>query len=345
MTNGRPTIRDVASAAGLSINTISRVVNGRPNVAPETAKRAMEAITKLGYRPNLVARSLRLGRDNTLGIAVTSITDPFFAEVVSAIEETARGHGFSAIISCTGESDGAEEGIVSGLLNRQVAGIIVVPTGADQSYLARKYAGVPVVCLDRPPVGIECDTVLVDNEGGAFLGTKWLISHGHQRIAFVGGPRDQFTIDRRRQGYSRALHEAGITVDPELLADMAILPTEVSAVIPGLLALSEPITAIFTSNSKASLGVIDALHRLGRTDVAMVGFDDFPTAASLVPPITVVSQDPFHIGREAVELLLHRIAGEHEAPGRMLLPTNLVVRGSGELRPSRRKSRVSETLA
>ena len=125
MTNGRPTIKEVAAAAGLSINTISRVVNGRPNVAPATAKKAMEAITKLGYRPNLVARSLRLGRDNTLGIAVTSITDPFFAEVVSAVEETARGHGFSAIISCTGESDGAEEGIVSGLLNRQVAGIIV----------------------------------------------------------------------------------------------------------------------------------------------------------------------------------------------------------------------------
>jgi LacI family transcriptional regulator len=238
-----------------------------------------------------------------------------------------------------------QDPIVSGLLNRQVAGMIVVPTGADQSYLARKYAGVPVVCVDRPPVGIECDTVLVDNEGGTFLGTNWLISHGHRRIAFVGGPKDQFTIDRRRQGYSRALREAGIALDPDLLADVAILPSDVSAVIPSLLALSDPITAVFTSNSKASLGAIDALHRLGRTDVAMVGFDDFPTAASLVPPITVVSQDPFHIGREAVELLLHRIAGEHESPGRMLLPTSLVVRGSGELRPSQRKARAAQAPA
>lgn len=333
--NGRATVHDVAKAAGVSINTISRVVNGRANVSPETAAKVVKAIAEVGYRPNLVARSLRLGRHDAIGLSVPSITDPFFAEVVTAIEETARERDFSAIISCTREDANNEETIVSSLLNRQVAGLIMVPTGVSQVYLAARYAGTPVVCVDRPPVGINCDCVLVDNEGGAYVATKWLVAHGHSRVGFVGGPHDQFTTNLRRDGYRRALADSGIEYDPDLVADSAILPSEVSRAVPALLALEDPITAIFTSNSKASLGVLDALHSSGRTDVAMVGFDDFPMANAVTPPTTVVSQDPYSVGREAVELLLHRIAGESDTPGQIVLPTNLICRGSGELRPKR----------
>lgn len=339
--NARPTLREVARHSGLSIKTISRVVNGDANVAPSTEQRVREAIAALGYRPNLVARSLRVGRDNAIGIVVTSISDPFFADLTAAVEEGARERNFLVMITCTGEGTDQEETMTSGLLTRQIAGMILVPTSEDQGYLEAAHAGMPLVCVDRPPIGLDCDCVLVDNEAAAFEATRWLLAHGHTRIGFIGGPGEKFTIRLRREGYERALQDAGIAVDREAIDDSAILPSEVSDIVPRLLGLADPITAILTSNAKASLGVVGALHRAKRTDVAMVGFDDFPTADALVPPVTVVSQDASHIGRAAVELLFKRISGGGGESERMVLPTTLVVRGSGELPPSRRRSKAA----
>jgi LacI family transcriptional regulator len=333
--SSRPTLHEVASFCGLSFKTVSRVVNGDANVAPATAERVLQAIAELGYRPNLVARSLRVGRDNVIGLVVASIGDPFFADVTTAVEERARDNGFFVIISSTGENSREEETVISGLLARQVAGMILVPTSADQGYLRAQQSAVPpLVCVDRPPVGIECDTVLVDNELAAFGATNWLLSHGHRRIGFVGGPADKFTIRLRRLGYERALEQAGIPVDPETIDDSVILPTQVRVVVPRLLSLDRPVTAILTSNAKASMGVMGALHLAKRTDVALVGFDDFPAADALVPPVTVVSQNAVHIGHVAVELLLKRLAGTKEPCKRLVLPTTLIPRGSGEIPPS-----------
>jgi len=332
--NKPPTIRDVAELSGLSINTISRVVNGKAHVSPKARAKALQAIQELGYRTNPVARSLRLGRDQTIGVVIASIADPFFSEVGTAIEETARERGYSAIISCTGEKEEEEEAIVLNLLNRQVAGLILAPTGASESYIREQFSRVPIVAIDRPTVGFECDTVVTDNEGGAQVATNWLISHGHRRIAFVGGPHDKFTIANRLIGYKRALHDAGIPFDPTLVADHAVRPSEVALTVPALIEGEAPATAIFSSNSKASLGVVEALHGRGRTGVAMVGFDDFFTAASLTPPLTIVNQYPAQYGKEAVGLLLRRILGESDGePERIVVPTSLVIRGSGEIRP------------
>jgi LacI family transcriptional regulator len=315
------------------------VINGDANVTAPTAERVKRAIQELGYSPNLVARSLRMGHDNAIALVVASISDPFFADITASIEEVAREHGYFVMVACTGEGEDAEQTIVTGLLTRQVAGLILVPTAASQAYLVHRYSSAPVVCVDRPAVGADCDAVLVDNEQGAFAATTWLISHGHRRVAFVGGPSDKYTIKLRRSGYQRALEEAGITPDPELTRPSAVLPSEAAALVPHLLTLVDPVTAILTSNAKASLGVVAALHSARRTDVAMVGFDDFPMAAALVPPVTVVSQSPTIIGRRAAELMFDRIGGANHAFGRLVLPTSLVVRGSGELAPRRSPGR------
>lgn len=331
--SARPTLRHVAARSGLSIKTVSRVINGDAFVAPSTAARVNQAIAELGYAPNLVARSLRMGRDNAIALVVTSINDPFFADITAAIEETAREHGCFVIVACTGEGPAAEQTVVTGLLTRQVSGLILVPTAPSQAYLSGMGSATPVVCVDRPAVDVDCDAVLVNNEESAFGATNWLLSHGHRRVAFVGGPADKYTIKWRRAGYDRALKAAGIDPDAALTVPAAVLPNEAGEVVPRLLTLEDPVTAILTSNAKASLGVVAALHSARRTDIAMVGFDDFPMATAVVPPVTVVSQSPTMLGRHAAELLFRRIGGDNQAAGRLVLPTTLVVRGSGELPP------------
>jgi LacI family transcriptional regulator len=212
--------------------------------------------------------------------------------------------------------------------------MILVPTASDQRYLVSQRPGIPLVCIDRPAVGIACDTVIVDNEAAGFTATSWLIAHGHRRIAFVGGPADKYTIKLRRSGYERALVEAGIEPDRAIAGDSAILPSEAGDVVRRLLRLAEPVTAVLTSNAKASIGVVHALHQVARTDVAMVGFDDFPMADTFSPPVTVVNQNPEFIGHQAIELLFRRLGGDHDlTPSQVMIPIELIARGSGEIPP------------
>ena len=183
----RPTLRDVSRLSCLSIKTVSRVINAEPGVAPGTVARVRKAIAELGYHPNLLARSLRVGRDNAIGLIVGGINDPFFAELTAAVEETGQRRGFFVLIASSGESAERERMLMSGLLHRQVSGIIAVPSAHDQSYLEDRLGGVPIVFVDRPPSGMEADTVIVDNDEGARGGTSHLLAHGHTSVGFVGG--------------------------------------------------------------------------------------------------------------------------------------------------------------
>jgi LacI family transcriptional regulator len=328
-----PTLRDVGLLAGVSIKTVSRVVNADPDVTPATAKRVREAIEMLGYRPNPLARSLRTGRDDAIGLVVETIGDPFFAEMTEAVEEAAREAGLFLIIASAGESADQERAVLRGLLHRSVCGLIVVPCflnyGTER--LSIGVGGVPVVFVDRPPVGLEADTVLVDNEESARQATAHLIVHGHRRIAFVGTFIDRFPLRQRLAGYQSALEAAQIEYDPDLVVWHFRSGHEHPPVISPALAFEDPPTAVFSANAVASLDVVRELHRIGRTDVAFVSFDDFPTADSLTPPVTVARQDPALMGRTATDLLLARIRGDDSPPRRVHLATAFDVRGSGEL--------------
>lgn len=330
----RPTIKDVAARCGLSVKTISRVINGARGVAADTEARVRKAIAELGYEPNLVARSLRVGRSDAIGVIVGAIDDPFFSTMTAAIESEVRMRSHLLLVASSGEDGELERTLVKALVSRHVSGIIAVPCSTDHSYLAEIGRKVALVFADRPAMNLAADAVLVDNAQGAEMGTQHLISHGHTRIAFVGGPRGVYTLSQRRLGFEAAMHQAGLRVPPELICEHPVTVEDAERTVADLLRLTEPPTAIFAGNSRASLGVVKALHALGRTDVAMVGFDDFETAAALVPAVTVVRQDPAAIGRLATELLFQRISGDSSPPRTVLVPTTLVARGSAEFSPA-----------
>ena len=330
-----PTLREVAALAGVSIKTVSRVVNGTGDVAASTASRVEEAIATLGYRPNPFARSLRTGRDDAIGLVVESIGDPFFAEMTEAVAAAASEAGLFLIHAGAGDSAEEELAVVRGLLHRSVRGLVLVPCllPYGEAGLSVGIGGVPAVFVDRPAAGVRADTVLIDNVRGGYEATAHLLAQGHRRIAFIGTAPERFTLRERLVGYRRALEDAGVAFDPDL-----VVPhhrTNEARLLEVVLAGEDPATAMLAANAVASIAVVRALHRIGRSEIAFVSFDDFPTADALTPPVTVARQDPGLMGRSATELLLRRIAGEEFPPTEILLPVTLVPRGSGEIAPTR----------
>lgn len=334
----KPTIHDVARLARVSIKTVSRVTNGDSYVAADTAERVRRAIEELGYQANPNARSLRIGRDDAVGLIIESIGDPFFASVTEAVEEAAREAGLFLLVASAGQTPDQERAAVRGLLNRSVRGLIIVP--CHLSYGSEKVLNrpenVPVVFADRPPGNLDADVVMIDNAATGHTAASHLISYGHRRIAFVGTEVDQYAVGARLGGYRTALAEHGLVFDPKLVASRHLIPDhhpagQTEVLISRMLAGPDPPTAVLCGNLLAGVHTARELHRIGRTDVAMVSIDDFPVADSLDPAITVVTQSPELMGRQAFELLLDRIAGEESVPRRVVLPTTFIVRGSGEI--------------
>jgi LacI family transcriptional regulator len=334
--NSKPTIRDVARAAGVSTKTVSRVTNGDDYVAAETAERVRRAIERLGYHANPLARSLRSGRDEAVAIVVESISDVFFAFMVDAVEKVARDAGLFLIVSSAGRTADEERAVVNGLLNRSIRGLMIVPSHLEygDEHFPIGVGGVPVVFVDRPPHGLAADAVVIDNEATARGAAEHLIAHGHRRIAFVGTDLDETPVNLRLAGYRKALAAHGLAYDPALVTcHRHSMPSD-EHLLAGALALSDPPTAVLSGNTVSSVAVVRELHLSKRTDVAVVSFDDFPMADALEPAITVARQDPVLMGRRAFEMLLERIEGKRTRPRRVVLPTTFIERGSGEIRPT-----------
>lgn len=324
-------LTDVAAAAGTSAKTASRVLNGDPRVAVETRARVQRAIAELQYQPDPLARSLRKGTDETIGVVIDSIADPFFASVTSEIEKVAFANGLTVTVASTGRSADRERLLLDGMVRRKVAGVILAPASLNHAYLGA--ASCAVVFIDRGPVALDVDAVLVDDYHGARTAVGHLIAHGHRRIAYVGDLPNMETADQRLAGY-RAEHEAAdLPVDESLIAADCSEIAEATERAGQLLARPDPPTAFFTANTRCSMGVAPALHALSRTDVALVGFGDFFMAAALQPAVTVIDHSPEVIGQLAAERLFHRLAGSTEPSRRIEAPLRLIVRGSGELRP------------
>jgi LacI family transcriptional regulator len=329
----RPTLQDVSALAGVSAKTVSRVVNGDPAVAPATVERVKAAIQELGYMPNPVARSLRVGRDDAIGLVVENLADPFMAEVANAVEEIARERGMFVVITSSGYAPENERPAVTGLSHRRVAGLIIIPTSGDHSYLGQSPVRLPAVFVDRPPIQHDSDTVLVDNEGGARMATRHLIDHGHRRIAFIGDRPHVYTTRLRYQGFRATMQEAGVPIEERLIQVNAMEAQNSTDTTLALLDARNGPTAVISANARIAMGLVRALHLRERTDIAHVSFDDFPAAESLNPPVTAISQDPRRLGRRAAELLFDRVDGGTGPPRRVVLPVQLIIRGSGELPP------------
>jgi LacI family transcriptional regulator len=323
---------DVAEMAGVSLKTVSRVVNDERGVRAETAARVREAVTALGYRANDTARNLRRRqRPATIGLVIEDVRNPFYSSMARAVEEFARLHDHMLVIANSDEDSAAEQKAVGSLLERQVGGLLIVPAGADHGYLLDEIRhGTPVVFMDRPARGVRADEVLIDNMGGARQATEHLLAHGHRRIGVVGDPATVYTVGERVTGFRQAMAAAGVAIDESLvrLGGRDVAHAEMAT--RELLSRSDPPTAVFTTNNRASIGVLRALR--GRESrVALVGFDDFELADMLPVPVTVVKHDPGLMGRTGAELLFGRLSGDERPPHRILLPTALVPRGSGEI--------------
>ncbi len=330
----RPTMTDVAAAAGVSLKTVSRVVNDEPGVRPETAALVHEAIAQLGFRRNDMARALRRGqRSRTLGLVIEDVSNPFYSAITRGVEEVARKRGLLVIAGSSDEDPQRERDLVRLLCERRVDGVLVVPAGDDHRYLLPElHVDTRAVFIDRPPGNIDADVVLLDNVGGARSAVAHLLAHGHRRIAMVGDEPTIFTAVERLRGYREALVAAGLAVDDSLIRVGAHDAEAAEAATAELLSLPQPPTALFSGNNRITIGALRDLARNGRR-VALVGFDDLELAEMLAVPATVVAYDAAELGRQAAELLVQRLAGDDRPPRRVVLPTTLIARGSGEVRP------------
>jgi LacI family transcriptional regulator len=325
-------MKDVATAARVSLKTVSRVVNGEPGVTPGTEQRVRDAIEALGFRRNDSARVLRTGQAATVGLVLEDIGDPFYSALTRGVESVARARG-SLLLSGSSDADPATERMLAlTLCARRVDGLIIVPTDSDHRFLVPEMkAGVPVVFADRPPTGIDADTVLSDNVGGASKGTAHLIAGGHRRIGYLGDNSGIFTARERYQGYRSAMSAAGLRIASSWVALGTPTAASVRGTLERMLAGPEPVTAIVCGNNRISVLALPVLAARWQA-VAMVGFDDFELADLL--GITVIAQDTAELGRRAAELLFQRLDGDRSPAHRIVIPVRMVSRGSGELRPA-----------
>jgi LacI family transcriptional regulator len=324
----RPTMVDVAARAGVSLKTVSRVVNNAPHVQPQLAERVLAAVAELGFRRNHLASSLRSGQATaTIGLLIEEIANPFYATIAGAVAEVARQHDTMLIIASSEEDPAREQQLLRDLCARRVDGLLVVPAGHDHSFLrAEVELGTPVVFLDRPAGGLLADTVLLDNRGGARAGVQRLVEAGHRRIGILLDSIGVYTMRERLDGAQDALAAAGTAYDTGLVRDGIRDPAAASRVVAELLDQPDPPTAFFSLNNRITLGVVEELCRRG-SDIPLVGFDDFDLAHLVPYPLTVITYDTHELARTAAELLFRRIEGDRSWPRTVVLPTELVARG------------------
>lgn len=335
----RATMRDVAALAGVSFKTVSRVINGEPGVSAALAARVRDAVDRLEFRPNLAASNLRRadGKTATIGLLLENVSNPYSAAIHRAIEDLARPRGVAVLAASLDEDPERERELVRAFIARRVDGLVMVPAGRDHGYLANELrTGLSLVCVDRPPAFLDADVVVAANREGAASAVQHLITAGHRRIAYLGDLRTIHTAEERHLGYLDALAAAGISVDPAIVVHDLHSSERAERATAELLASADPPTAIFASQNLVTIGVVRALRTSGRQrDVALVGFDDVPLADLLEPGLTVVAQDVGRIGRLAAEQLFRRLDGDRDPTVRLVVPTRIIARGSGEIAPTR----------
>lgn len=329
--SGATRLLDVANVAGVSLRTASRVLNDDPRVAPDTRQRVQAAILELRFQPDEIARTLRAGTDTAIGFVVESISDPFFAEVIDAVELEMSRHGRSVLVTSTRRDQDWERDVIGRLLQRRISGLLLSPTGGDHSWLDP--GRVPVVLVDRPAPGLRADLVEIDDHRAAFDATAHLIRHGHRRIAYIGDTPAIPTSAARLRGYRDALAQHRIEADESLVNSDSATSQAAARTVSALVSGPRPPTAILSAATRTSLGVVPALHAAGRTDIALVSFGDFPMADALRPAVTVVDHPGHEIGRVAAARLLERLGQPALGVERIQVPAKIIERGSGELRP------------
>jgi LacI family transcriptional regulator len=337
--NRRPTMREVARSAGVSLKTVSRVVNDEPGVSPALQGRVHTAIAALGYEPDARARSLRRtgARDQTIGLILVDAGNPFAGLMTRGVEDVARKHGSLVIAASSDEDPERESLLFRELVARRVDGLVMYPTDhAAPSIVRGLERGTQVVCVDRVPDGLPCDAVVSDNRGGIREATELLLSTGHRDIGYLGDSLHIYTARERLAGFQEAMARAGISVDRDRTVAGLRDPEVAESAARAMLSGPRRPTGLIAAQNLVTIGTIKALHQLGlEHEVALISFDDVQFATELSPAITAVAQDPYELGRRATVRLFERLDGDTSEPHLDVLPVPLIRRGSGEMRVSR----------
>jgi LacI family transcriptional regulator len=326
------TMREVAREANVSVATVSHVINGTRFVDPATEERVQRAITALRYRPNMLARSLRRRETRTIGLLVPDNANPFFADMARVIEDAGFAQGYSVILCNSDRSELKETAYIDVLLAKQVDGLIVI-SATDRTNLLERVidAEVPVVVVDRDPAPPEASQVLVANDAGGYAAGRYLVELGHRRIGCIGGPSNTNPSWGRVRGFARALEEAGAPLLPEALVPGDFRYAGGEAGMRALLGRDLGLSAIFATNDLMAIGALGVLRAAGLRvprDISLVGFDNIHLASLVTPALTTVEQPTTELGKGAVRLLLDQISKRSDSPGRVDVPTRLVVRES-----------------
>jgi LacI family transcriptional regulator len=311
---------------------VSRVVSGKGRVSDGLREKVLRAARELDYRPNRVARNLRVRATRTIGVVIPDIVNPFFTAVVRGIEDALHPEDYTLLL---GNSDGRAERerlYLDTLRAEGVAGILFVPSnGRPDAYGSLGRAGIPVVAIDRSPVGLDVDLVTVTNEEGAHSAVAHLCRLGWKRIGIVAGPSHLNVARERERGYERALREAGMPADPDLVRRADFKEHGGYEAMRSLLGLPHRPDAVFVANNLMAMGALHAIGDAGLRipeDMGIVCFDDVPWGASLQPPLTVVDQPAFELGAAAARILLGRLREPRGPVRKVVLPTRLIVRAS-----------------
>lgn len=327
-----PTMIDVARRSGTSLKTVSRVVNGEPNVTAATTAKVRAAMDQLGYRRNESASLLRRGSSTgSIALVLEDSSGPFFAALMVAIEQVARVNGY-LLLTGGAEGDPARAArLAEAFLDRRVDGLVLA-TSLAQSHAVDDAVppSVPAVFVERPSHDANRDAVLADNAGGIASAVAHLADLGHRRIAYIGDDPAYFTAGERRHGFIRAMTQRGLPDDVPILMDGGAALSD-AATLRRWAAGADPVTAVITGNNRTSRQLLYALRAAPELEFGFVCFDEWEMADLMRPAVTTVDQNAGAIGRAAAELLLSRIAGADHPPRAMVLPTQLTVRQSGRL--------------
>lgn len=324
------TIRDVAARAGVSVATVSRVLSDHPSTSPASRAKVLAAATELGFRLNARARSLRKTRTNTIGVLVSDVRNPFFAEIAHTVAQTAIASDIATLLCNADESTEQQDHCLDLLVSQRVDGMIVTPQGDGSGSLREVLTlGLPVVFVDRTIDGVDVPSVTSDNRTGITEAVAHLADLGHRRIGYVAGPQETSTGRERLASYRQAVSDLGLDGDPELIYQGDFRAASGVAGTTALLDLADPPTAMLAADSLMTFGVLRECQERGvriGADLSVIGYDDIDTFGMVHPPLTVIAHDPARMGTLAVAMIRDLLAGEQVTSA--VLATSLVQRAS-----------------
>lgn len=329
------TIRDIARLAGVSVATVSGVLNNKPTVKPVLVERVKKAMDALDYHPDQVARSLRVRRTSTIGMVIADVTNPFFTEVIRGVEKEAQSNGYSVILCDANEDPDLEQHYLSSLFARRVDGVLLAETSSSSIRESRIHKRFPIVLIDRVPPGFTGAAVITDNFSAAYEGTRHLIELGHRKIAIITGQLSLSNGMDRLEGFRKALQEQHLALPDKYLQHGNFQLESGYQCGLELMRLPVPPTAVFSCNNKMTLGLMRALGELRVNcpqTLSVLGFDDFEWSAYFTPRLTTIAQPTYEMGRQAMQMLLRMLQEPAGNDGRAGGTHENIVRLRAELR-------------